>query len=290
MSGNLMARFSEAENLSWTLNFAARLKIVRKKSFEFIRIYQQIDVKTELERAPSAKGARNTTVTCAPVFSSLPLGDAGKPNGKGTERRSTPIHWLLDAFKAGSWGTGWRLSMLAWEQPPCQSTQTKPLLVFPKGPRAPGMLLSVWRYFPKQEWVQKRKETKEILSGNFFYFTCLWDKETIIASGLRGDYATAGRHIWPWSFINFLHCILIHEIKSWTKWLLSTLMCYCFMKPVLTPILIPHNEIPSRRQRPFRPGKPQPLAMALVGCRFLWFLWATSRCTRKEPQRQRERH
>lgn len=39
------------------------------------------------------------------------------------------------------------------------------------------------------------KETKEILPGNFFYFTCLWDKETIIASGLRGDYTTAGGHI-----------------------------------------------------------------------------------------------
>lgn len=114
-----------------------------------------------------------------------------------------------------------------------------------KGAQSPGMLLSVWWYFPKQEWVQKRKETKEILSGNF-YFTCLWDKETIIASGLRGDYTTAGRHIRPWSFINFLHCILIHETQSWTKWLLSTLMCYCFMKPVFTPILIPHNAIPSR--------------------------------------------
>lgn len=136
-----------------------------------------------------------------------------------------------------------------------------------KGAQSPGMLLSVWWYFPKQEWVQKRKETKEILSRNF-YFTCLWDKETIIASGLRGDYTTAGRHIWPWSFINFLHCILIHETQSWTKWLLSTLMCYCFMKPVFTPILIPHNVIPSRRQRFFRPGKPQPLDMALVAADF----------------------
>lgn len=156
----------------------------------------------------------------------------------------------------------------------------------PQGPRDATQCLVVL----SKAGMGTEKETKEILPGNFFYFTCLWDKETIIASGLRGDYTTAGRHIWPWSYRNFLRCILIHEMKSWTKWFLSTLMWYHFMKPVLTPILIPHNAIPSRRQRPFRPGKPQRLAMALVGCRFLWFLWATSSCTRKEPQRRREGH
>lgn len=92
MSCNLMARFNEEENISWTLSFAASLWIVQKKSFEFIRIYQQMDVKMELERSPSAKGARSTNVTCALIFSSLPLGDADKLTGKGTERRSTPIH------------------------------------------------------------------------------------------------------------------------------------------------------------------------------------------------------
>lgn len=66
-----MARFNEAENISWTLSFAASLKIVQKKSSEFVRIYQQIDVKMELERAPSADEAQNTTVACAPVFSSF---------------------------------------------------------------------------------------------------------------------------------------------------------------------------------------------------------------------------
>lgn len=68
MSGNLMARFNEAENISWTLNFSARLKIVQKKSFEFIRIYQQIDFKMELERAPSAREQETQPSPALPSF------------------------------------------------------------------------------------------------------------------------------------------------------------------------------------------------------------------------------
>lgn len=137
MSCNLKARFNEVESKSWTQNFAASLWIVQKKSFEFIRIYQQIDVKMELERAPSAKGARNTTVTCAPVFSSLPLGGADKVNGKGTERRSMPIHcWMPSGQGLGVRDGGF----LCWceNNPHARASRPSHSLYFQRDPEPQG--------------------------------------------------------------------------------------------------------------------------------------------------------
>lgn len=54
------------------------------------------------------------------------------------------MHCLLDASLVGSLVGRMEAFHAGGEQLPCQSKHTKPLLAFPKEPRAPGMLLSVW--------------------------------------------------------------------------------------------------------------------------------------------------
>lgn len=162
---------------------------------------------------------QETQLNCVHIFFRLPLGDADKLwIARGLkEARVSIVCWML-LGQGPVMGVGWRLSMLVWAQPPCQSKQTKPLLIFPKGPRAPGKLLSVWwEEVLSNVRVGTEKEMKEILPGSFFDFTCLWDKGNIVASGLGRDYARIWKTCRLWSYTNCLHYILIHEIKSWIQ-------------------------------------------------------------------------